>query len=1407
MNRVYRLVWNPVRRQVQVVSELTAASRSNTNGSRTVCSAFVRTAMPTVSVIAAAVSLAGFSPMASAVTCSATSTAGCSAIGGAGIPARTGSGGAGNGDGGGASTFNASTGTTDPVSGAASSTGIGGAGAATQDGAGGAGGAVGGSGSGTLAVNTSVIGGGGTAGALATNFGTGGGGGGAGFVFSGFNLSLDSGATVQGGAGGAGGQGAAPVASNGGGGGGGGTGLMSTTPGTFITNNGIVAGGAGGAGGGGGATGFGGGGGAGGDGMLVLGTNTSVVNTGSVTGGAGAASGSGSSASPNTFGGGGAGVRLVGAGSSIANIGTINGGDSSGGVAGAGIVTYGNATITNAGTISGGLSGGANASSIQFGGTGNNLNLLSGSTLNGAVTLDAGATATIAAQNPNLSLTPSVVLTDSASTVTFSGTTTGLTVSGAVTGAGNTVATGAGGKITMTAGNTYTGSTTISGGQLALTGSGSIAASSGLLDNGLFDISGTTSGAQIKNLTGSGAVALGSRTLSITSGSGTFSGSIGGSGGVNVSGGTTTLAGGNAYTGATTIGGGTLALSGAGDISASSGVINNGSFDISGTTSGASIATISGTGSVALGGKTLTVNKGSGAFGGSITGTGGLTVSGGALSLTSAMGYTGTTTISGGTLALSGAGDISASSGVVANGTFDVSGAAGNASIRSLFGSGTVALGNNTLTLVNASGNFSGSINGAGTLVLAGGSQVLAAPSNITGSVTIGAGTLALTGGGSIAAANGLIDNGTFDISGTTSGAQIKQLTGTGTVTLGARTLGVTDASGTFAGSINGTGGFLLTSGTQTLTGVNGYTGGTTISAGTLALSGGGVLSSATPITLASSNATLDLSAASAQQFASLSGASGSRVLLGGNALTVGDATDTTFGGTLSGPGAFVKQGTGTLTLDGISRAFSGTTTIAAGTLEVGDAADPSALLGGNVQVASNGTLRGHGTVAGNVANAGLVAPGGTIGTLTLGGDYTQASNGTLSIEVSPTAASQLRVGGTAALNGTLHIVYDPGTYSAGRYSLLTAGNGVSGTFSSITNSALAGADLSSLQQSITYGANQVDLALTAASNPTTGGPGPIVIAPQNTTIFTTEGTSALTRAQTINSALVARLGRNSEAGGSTISPAGTWVSAMGSSTKVSGTGGRPGFLAREYGFLAGIDHREGANTVGIAAGYSHTALDESSTGDSSAADTLRIALYGTRSFGPIDLAATVGYGLDFLSQKRPFGSIGTAEGDHYGNEFSAALQAGMPIAVGGVTMTPRLGLRYAYFRGNGFSESGAQGQNLSVDADNARSLQPFVSLAIDKAFGDALAPIDVEWRVGYAYEALNHARGLAVTSQDGTSFSAPGTDLPRSYLMTGASVSFRPAKSMSVAVGLDALLNVGHASAQSAYARLDYRF
>lgn len=81
--------------------------------------------------------------------------------------------------------------------------------------------------------------------------------------------------------------------------------------------------------------------------------------------------------------------------------------------------------------------------------------------------------------------------------------------------------------------------------------------------------------------------------------------------------------------------------------------------------------------------------------------------------------------------------------------------------------------------------------------------------------------------------------------------------------------------------------------------------------------------------------------------------------------------------------------------------------------------------------IIASGTLAGAGAIAGTVSNAGTLAPGvGASGPtmLTILGAYIQDAAGTLALNVSGAGADSLYVGGTAALNGTLRITYDPAT-------------------------------------------------------------------------------------------------------------------------------------------------------------------------------------------------------------------------------------------------------------------------------------------------------------------------------------------------------------------------------------------
>ena len=211
-----------------------------------------------------------------------------------------------------------------------------------------------------------------------------GGGGGAGlFLYTGGTLANQAG-TIRGGAGGgdllavsSGGEGGAGVLAN-----------LGT-----IRNEAAIAGGAGGA-----ANSFGG---VGGVGVVAWGGNVENASTGTILGGAGGTIRNAGTSMRAGSGGGGVWFR-DGQAASLNNAGAIEGGGAGatpfgdnivgmGGVGVAGAAT-GNISILNSGTISGGLDSRNNvrAAAIALYGSGNRLELWSGSTINGNVVVSGG---------------------------------------------------------------------------------------------------------------------------------------------------------------------------------------------------------------------------------------------------------------------------------------------------------------------------------------------------------------------------------------------------------------------------------------------------------------------------------------------------------------------------------------------------------------------------------------------------------------------------------------------------------------------------------------------------------------------------------------------------------------------------------------------------------------------------------------------------------------------------------------------------------------------------------------------------------------------------------------------------------------------------------------------------------
>lgn len=162
---------------------------------------------------------------------------------------------------------------------------------------------------------------------------------------------------------------------------------------------------------------------------------------------------------------------------------------------------------------------------------------------------------------------------------------------------------------------------------------------------------------------------------------------------------------------------------------------------------------------------------------------------------------------------------------------------------------------------------------------------------------------------------------------------------------------------------------------------------------------------------------------------------------------TVPTGSATMTGGNVIVPGTFTKSGVGLLNI--FSNVFvNGPANVAGGSLLV----NGTFTAGGGLTVFQNALLGGSGLINGNVFNNGIVSPGNSPGTLTVNGDFTQSSSGSLQIEVaSPTVFDQLVVSGNASLAGTLQVLnYGGNQLAYGQQVPFLRAGSISGEFDQI---------------------------------------------------------------------------------------------------------------------------------------------------------------------------------------------------------------------------------------------------------------------------------------------------------------------------------------------------------------------
>ena len=257
-----------------------------------------------------------------------------------------------------------------------------------------------------------------------------------------------------------------------------------------------------------------------------------------------------------------------------------------------------------------------------------------------------------------------------------------------------------------------------------------------------------------------------------------------------------------------------------------------------------------------------------------------------------------------------------------------------SASGGATLGLGGTALSGNATFNTTAGTTTLGAISGAYGFTKSGtGTLQLTAASTYSGATSVQGGTLRLANATAIPLASGVTvgASGTIDLNSLS--ANLGSIAGSGAITLGSGTLtvGGNGSASNFSGIISGAGGLTKTAGqVLTLSGANSYTGATNILTGEILLGASGTLPSTTAVAI-SAGADLNLATFS-QTVASITGAG--TIAIGTGALTVGDSSNFTFTGTITGTGTLRKTGTGKWSLSGNSP-YLGVVTVAGGIIEV----------------------------------------------------------------------------------------------------------------------------------------------------------------------------------------------------------------------------------------------------------------------------------------------------------------------------------------------------------------------------------------------------------------------------------------------------------------------------------------
>lgn len=532
----------------------------------------------------------------------------------------------------------------------------------------------------------------------------------------------------------------------------------------------------------------------------------------------------------------------------------------------------------------------------------------------------------------------------------------------------------------------------------------------------------------------------------------------------------------------------------------------------------------------------------------------------------------------------------------------------------------------------------------------------------------------------------------------------------------------------------------------------------------------------------------------------------------------------------IDGQGGLTKRGAGLLAMMGHNR-YTGPTRVKGGTLAVHGSIARSALT-----VERGGTLAGSGTV-GDAEIFGTVAPGQPGAALRVAGDYVQHAQGVYLAVISAdgTSSDRIQVRGKARLDDAVLRIAGLGPHAIGReYTVLQAAGGIQGNYARLPDpylfldleQGLRDADPTRYRVAVRRNATAFasaahtsnQRAVAQALDTAAAG-----VAPFDLTVMATQvdglarrfdrwsGEAHASTLGVLNTqsaqAREGMLGRARAMTGGIASAQpqsvvldetgkATWAQYVGVRDRASGDGEAAGVDATRSGLFFGADMplqggvRDGAR-LGLMAGYTGGGIRVGDRRGTAKVDSYTLGGYGSAPLGTPgkgsgQAGATLRYGASYswhaVSSRRDTAGLQTAAGRYKAGSAQVFGEAGLPYAMGAVTLEPHAGLAYVDTRRRAFDESGdaglraaAAGQRLvystlGLRVAGGRTLRDGTRLSLRGGAG---------WRHAYG-ETTPMAR---MRFEQGAAFDVRGAPLARDVMLLEAGATLHADRGMRLSL------------------------